>query len=156
MVDWMSRAYILYTFDLGPCDYIAYLKKKRKGEKRKGGREKEKGKEEKRREEGRKREGEREGGKEKRGRRKKGKKEEKEGKMEGGKHPSCSFALAFSPRRYAAASDTMAPEVAAPHGPRCPLLILFGLHLRDCSSLGFFGPRVRQDLPFHLPCYSRD
>lgn len=52
MVDWMSGAYILYMFDLGPCDYIAYLRKKRKG----------------REEEGRKREGEREGGKEKRGR----------------------------------------------------------------------------------------
>lgn len=96
LVDWISGAYILYTFDLGPCDYIAYLKKK---ERERRGREEERRRNERRTREERKEE-ERE-------------KERKE-KMEGGKHPSHSFALAFSPRRHTAASDTMAPEAAAP------------------------------------------
>lgn len=106
----MLGFYTLYTFDLGPCEYIAYFFKRKEGKKgKKEERREKKWREERRGNERRRGEQRKEGQKG----RKKGKKE-KEGKEEEREHPSCSFALGFFPWSHTAASATMTPEVAAP------------------------------------------
>lgn len=138
--------FTLYTFDLGPCEYIAYFLKREEG--RKGKKEESREKEEmgKWKEEGRTEEG-----------RKERQKEREEGKKGEREHLSCSFTLAFFPCSHTAASATMTPEVATPWvWSSCPLLALFGLHTGHCSPLGFSGPSTRQDLPFDFPYSSRD